>query len=120
RDVRDACPSIFDDEDDLLLQKSIQSIMTEPVTTVHPLDFVAEIARIFYEEEFGALPVVRNEKLIGMITEKDMLYTLIVLTDNHVQSSYIEMKVPQDPGATSQVHYIIGMRKVSILVLFHY
>src|SRR5699024_12831566 len=108
RDVRDACPSIFDDEDDLLLQKSIQSIMTEPVTTVHPLDFVAEIARIFYEEEFGASPVVRNEKLIETITEKDMLYTLIVLTDTHVQSSHIVVNVPHEPCALPHVHSIIG------------
>src|SRR5699024_5796871 len=66
RDVRDACPSILDeDENENILSRDIQTIMSQPVTTVHPLDFVAEIARIFYEEEFGALPVIRNKKLIG-------------------------------------------------------
>src|SRR5699024_6518955 len=120
RDVRDACPSIFDDEDDLLLQKNIQSIMTEPVTTVHPLDFVAEIARIFYEEELGALPVVRNVKLIGLIMVKDVVYALIVLTGTHVQSSHIEVKVPHEPGALPQVASIIGKRKVTIVSVLIY
>src|SRR5690625_2495576 len=48
RDVRDALPSIFEKESDHIdLQKSVQFIMSYPVITVHPLDFIEEIARIF-------------------------------------------------------------------------
>ncbi|MGR9049047.1 acetoin utilization AcuB family protein [Halobacillus faecis] len=115
RDVRDASPSIFEKETDHdELKNPIRSIMTSPVTTVHPLDFVEEVASIFYEQEIACVPVTRDEKLVGIITEKDMLYTLIQLTGTHVQSSQIEVKVINKPGILPQVTQVFGKRKVNI------
>ncbi|RDY68520.1 acetoin utilization AcuB family protein [Halobacillus sp. SY10] len=115
RDVRDASPSIFDKETDHEeLKNPIRSVMTSPVTTVHPLDFVEEVASIFYEQEIACVPVTRDEKLVGIITEKDMLYTLIQLTGTHVQSSQIEVKVINKPGILPQVTQVFGKRKVNI------
>ncbi|MBH0230172.1 acetoin utilization AcuB family protein [Halobacillus yeomjeoni] len=115
RDVRDASPSIFEkDNEPDELQNPIRSIMTTPVTTVHPLDFVEELASIFYEQEIACVPVTRNEVLQGIITEKDMLYTLIQLTGTNVQSSQIEVKVINKPGILPQVTQVFGKRKVNI------
>ncbi|MYL72660.1 CBS domain-containing protein [Halobacillus litoralis] len=115
RDVRDASPSVFDKETaHEELKNPIRSIMTSPVTTVHPLDFVEEVASIFYEQEIACVPVTRDEKLVGIITEKDMLYTLIQLTGTHVQSSQIEVKVINKPGILPQVTQVFGKRKVNI------
>ncbi|REJ08270.1 acetoin utilization AcuB family protein [Halobacillus trueperi] len=115
RDVRDASPSIFDKETHHEeLKNPIRSVMTSPVTTVHPLDFVEEVASIFYEQEIACVPVTRDEKLVGIITEKDMLYTLIQLTGTHVQSSQIEVKVINKPGILPQVTQVFGKRKVNI------
>ncbi|WP_404453901.1 acetoin utilization AcuB family protein [Oceanobacillus kapialis] len=122
RDVRDAAPSIFKASTQALeLKNEIHTIMSNPVVTVHPMDFVEEIARIFYEEEFACLPVVRNDnKLVGIITEKDMLHTLIQLTGTHVQSSHIEVKVPHKPGILPEVASIFGNRKVNIVSVLVY
>jgi acetoin utilization protein AcuB len=121
RDVRDASPSIFDEEDNSHeMDYELRSIMSSPVITIHPLDFVEEIARIFYDEEFAALPVVRDNKLIGIVTEKDMLYTLIQLTGTHVQSSHIEIKVPHQPGILPEVTAIFGKRKTNIVSVLVY
>lgn len=121
RDVRDASPSIFEkDSDQSELKNEIQSIMSYPVVTVHPLDFVEEIARIFYDEEFASVPVVSNNKLIGIITEKDMLYTLIQLTGTHVQSSHIEIKVLDRPGVLPDITSFFGNRKINIISLLIY
>ncbi|MBX0359059.1 acetoin utilization AcuB family protein [Halobacillus sp. Nhm2S1] len=115
RDVRDASPSTFEKETNYEeLKNPIRSIMTSPVTTVHPLDFVEEVASIFYEQEIACVPVTRDEKLVGIITEKDMLYTLIQLTGTHVQSSQIEVKVINKPGILPQVTQVFGKRKVNI------
>lgn len=115
RDVRDASPSILKkDADHSELENEIQSIMTQDVITVHPLDFVEEIARVFYDEEFACLPVVRENKLVGLITEKDMLQTFIQLTGTNVQSSQIEIKVPHRPGILPEVAAIFGARKTNI------
>src|SRR5699024_12697856 len=95
RDGRNTSPFICEKEaTSSALNNELKSIMRHPVVTIHPLDFVEEIARIFYDEEFASLRVVKNNKLIGIVTEKDMFYTLIQLTGTHVQSSHIEVKVP--------------------------
>lgn len=115
RDVRDASPSIFDENTEASeLDRSIDSIMSHPVVTTHPLEFVEDIASIFYEEEFACLPVVSRDKLVGIVTEKDMLYTLIQLTGTNVQSSQIEVKVPHRAGILPEVASIFGKRKVNI------
>ncbi|RYG74937.1 CBS domain-containing protein [Lentibacillus lipolyticus] len=121
RDVRDASPSIFDDgSNQHQLNKEIQSIMSHPVITVHPLDFVEEVARIFYDETFACLPVVSNNTLAGVITEKEMLYTLIQLTGTNVQSSQIEIKVPHRPGILPEVAAVFGHRKTNITSVLMY
>ncbi|MDO6448417.1 acetoin utilization AcuB family protein [Oceanobacillus profundus] len=121
RDVRDASPSTFiKDADNSELQNEIQTIMSHPVITIHPMDFVEEIASIFYDKEIACLPVVRNNRLVGVVTEKDMLYTLIQLTGTHVQSSLIEVKVPDRPGILPEVTAIFGKRKTNIASVLVY
>src|SRR5699024_3936394 len=121
RDVRDASPSIFEtDSEKLELQYEIKTVMSQPVVTIHPLDFVEEIAKIFYDEEFAALPVVQNTRLVGIVTEKDMLHTLIQLTGTDVQSSHLEIKIPHRPGILPEVTAIFGKRKVNIVSVLIY
>ncbi|GIO28839.1 acetoin utilization AcuB family protein [Ornithinibacillus bavariensis] len=115
RDIRDASPSIFSaDENQDILNKNIATIMKSPVITVHPLDFVEEVARIFYDHEIACLPVVSNGVLVGIITEKDLLYTLIQLTGTHIQGSHIEVKVPNRPGILPEVASVFGNRGLNI------
>ncbi|KGX89141.1 acetoin utilization AcuB family protein [Pontibacillus litoralis] len=121
RDVRDASPSIFQEKNETNeLKNEIQSIMTSPVMTIHPLDFVEEIASIFYEREIACLPVTKANKLVGIVTEKDMLHTLIQLTGVHVQSSQIELNVINKPGILPEVTAVLGRRKVNITSVLIY
>lgn len=49
RDVRDASPSILDEQVSLdMLKQPLELIMKHPVMTCHPLDFVEEIATLFF------------------------------------------------------------------------
>ena len=121
RDIRDASPSSFIKDNEFnVLQNEIQTIMSHPVTTIHPMDFVEEIARIFYDKEFACLPVVSNNKLVGVVTEKHMLYTLIQLTGTHVQGSQIEIKVPHRPGILPEVAQIFGNHNINIASVLIY
>lgn len=121
RDVRDASPSSFiKDSERKELQNEIQTIMRHPVVTIHPMDFVEEIARIFYDKEFACLPVVSDSKLVGVVTEKHMLYNLIQLTGTHVKGSQIEVKVPHRPGILPEVAQIIGNHNVNIASVLIY
>ncbi|GIO24445.1 acetoin utilization AcuB family protein [Oceanobacillus sp. J11TS1] len=121
RDVRDASPSIFLDASDFsILNKEISTIMSSPVITIHPMDFVEEIAYIFYDKEIACLPVVSQNRLVGVVTEKDMLYKLIQLTGTHEQSSLIEVKVPDQPGQLPRVASVFGNHNVNIVSVLLY
>ncbi len=52
----------------------VEDIMTREVITVSPDTKVTEVARIIHERNFNGLPVVdENKKVLGMITETDLL-----------------------------------------------
>lgn len=121
RDVRDVSPSILNkNPSNDYLNQTVSTIMTKSVMTVHPFDFVEEIARIFYEKRFSSLPVIQNNKFVGLITDNDMLFTLIQLTGTHVQSSHIEVKVPHKPGILPEVANVFGKHKINIDSLLVY
>ena len=46
-------------------------IATKEVLTIQPNADVGQAAKIMREKNIGAVPVVRNEKLVGIITERD-------------------------------------------------
>jgi CBS domain-containing protein len=47
--------------------------MTENVVTISPEASVKDAARIMIDKKIGCLPVVERKKLIGIITETDIL-----------------------------------------------
>lgn len=51
----------------------IKEVMTEHVITTAPEVTVKEAARIMIDKKIGCLPVVENEKLVGLLTETDIL-----------------------------------------------
>ena len=115
RDIRDASPSIFHtNSQNEELQLPIEAIMTKNVITGGPLDFVEEAAAIFYEYKIGCLPIESNGKLLGIVTETDILYTLVQLTGANQPSSHIEIKVPNRTGLLADVANIVKARNINI------
>lgn len=51
----------------------VKEIMTEKVVTIRPDASVKEAARLMFEQKIGCLPVVEEKRLIGIITETDIL-----------------------------------------------
>lgn len=122
RNIRDAAPSILIDpaEQKYLLQKPVRTIMTTDVITGHPLDFVEEIGSIFYEHHISCLPIVHQGKLVGIITETDLLHTLIQLTGANQPGSQIEIVVPNRPGVLNDITNIFRKRRANILSVLIY
>ncbi|WP_064092662.1 acetoin utilization AcuB family protein [Rossellomorea aquimaris] len=115
RDVKDATPSIFhNDSAAAELKKPIKYIMKTEVITGHPLDFVEEVAALFFEHHISCLPILKENKLVGIITETDLLYTLIQLTGAHQPGSQIEVKVPHKAGILYEVAGIIRRHNANI------
>ncbi|HKQ28071.1 MAG TPA: CBS domain-containing protein [Burkholderiales bacterium] len=62
-------------------------IMTAPVITVGPDTAVRHIARLLYEHRISAVPVVENAKLVGIVSEADLLHRHEIGTDHNARTS---------------------------------
>jgi acetoin utilization protein AcuB len=54
----------------------VRDVMTWVVVTTHPDASLAHAALVMSERRIGSLPVVENGKLVGMLTERDVLQAL--------------------------------------------
>ncbi len=52
---------------------TLREIMKGRVKTIHDTDTVAEAARRMKEFDIGSIPVVQGEKVIGMVTDRDIV-----------------------------------------------
>jgi CBS domain-containing protein len=57
--------------------KSIKEVMTPSPTTVEPDASVVDAARTMRERDTGIVPVVEDGKLIGTVTDRDIVVRLI-------------------------------------------
>lgn len=121
RDVRDASPSILDEHVSKdALKEPIERIMKHPVMTCHPLDFVEEIATLFFENKIGCLPVTKSGKLVGIISESTVLHTLVKLTGAHQPSSQVEIQIKNEPGILGKVVAVFSELKINIVSVLVY
>jgi len=58
---------------DLMKDLHIKDIMVSEVTTVSPETNLCAAVQIMVDKKIGCLPVVENERLVGLITETDIL-----------------------------------------------
>lgn len=121
RDLKEATPSTLQSvlHNDIY-ERPLEEIMTKNPITGHPLDFVEETASIFYDNRIGCLPIVSKGKLVGMITESDLLYKFIELTGVHQPGSQIEVRVPNRTGVLFEVSKIFYEQKLNVLSVLVY
>ena len=51
----------------------VKEVMSDPPITIAPHASVQEAARLMMEKKIGCLPVLEGAKLVGLVTETDML-----------------------------------------------
>ena len=86
RDLKRAMPSPLSGTDQQTFEHVARTtlvgqIMTRSPSTISPDAPLSDAVRIVCEQKFGALPVVEAGKLIGIITETDMLRALLTILD---------------------------------------
>lgn len=121
RDFKNLIPSTPIQATDVnLYHTPLLNVMSKHVIIGHPMDFVEEAAITFYQNNIGALPIVANKKLIGIITEKDLLYKYIELTGAHQPGSQIEVRVPDKPGILYEVAKVFQQQQSNVLSVLVY
>lgn len=80
-DIQRVLPSAFTETDtDAQLQVmnlTVSDVMTPDPLTVTPEDTIQEVAEAMLENQVSALPVVQNERVIGIITESDIFKFIV-------------------------------------------
>jgi CBS domain-containing protein len=59
------------------MHKSIQEAMTPNPATVEPTTTAQEAARAMQAEDIGSLPIVEGDKLVGVITDRDIAIRVV-------------------------------------------
>jgi CBS domain-containing protein len=67
--------------DYILDRIQVRGIMTPDPITVTPDTPIVEAARLILENKIGGLPVVEGGKLVGIITETDLIRTLVEMLE---------------------------------------
>lgn len=115
RDLREAGPTTLEqDRDTRILDQPVASIMTKEVITAHPRDFVEDAALTLYEHNIGCLPIMRHNKVVGILTGKDILHTLVELMGVNQPSQHIEVAVPDRPGTLADVADVFRQHHVNV------
>ena len=78
RDLRQAlfAPAVQAEAEDVrevLEGLSVGDIMTRGVVSIRAATSIRDAARLMHERKLGALPVVERERLVGLLTETDVL-----------------------------------------------
>ena len=59
------------------MQETVKDIMTKDIVAVLPSDCVSEAAVLMYENDIGSVPVVSDNQLKGIITDRDIVIRCI-------------------------------------------
>ncbi|MBQ0140359.1 MAG: acetoin utilization AcuB family protein [Kurthia sp.] len=116
RDIKNTISSFLNEtQEDAIYQTPIADIMIKDPMIGHPLDFIEEVALLFYEHKIGCLPIVSQHKLVGIITDTDLLYSYIELTGATQPSSRIDIRVKDEAGTLRDITNIIAEHNANIL-----
>lgn len=84
-------------------QFRVDQVMTTPVITVSPDYPLEEAAQMMIEHAISGLPVVENERLVGIITTRDIFDQLVEALGGDTPSLRLTVQVPDRPGQLARV-----------------
>jgi acetoin utilization protein AcuB len=86
----------------------LTDLMIRQPVTVHPDDDIETAAQKIYKHKIGGMPVVEGDRLVGILTESDILRAFIHMMGMLSASSRIEVALEPDPEALQRTLQIIG------------
>ena len=87
---------------------SLTDLMINDPITVNPDEDIEIAAQLIYEHKIGGIPVVDGQKLVGIITESDILRAFIDMMGILTGSSRIDVVMKNEPGALKEAVQIIN------------
>ncbi|WP_040928483.1 CBS and ACT domain-containing protein [Nosocomiicoccus massiliensis] len=119
KDINLALPSILNTHSETTIHHPLEDIMKTRVMFTSPRDFVEELAVDFLEFDVGAICVIQSKKLVGIITQTDIMEAFIEITGMKIPGSIIEIDVLDRPGIVydiGKILYDLNIVAVSITI----
>ena len=82
----------------LLEKVTMKQIMNHHVLAIEETCSIANAAKFMLDNDIGCLPVVRDEALVGIITDTDIFKTFVEITGGGQAGTRLEAKVPDQKG----------------------
>lgn len=92
----------------LLANLQVREVMTSPPITVSEDAPLEEAARVMVEKKIGCLPVMRNDELVGLITETDIFKAFVEILGGGEASLRVTLRVPDVRGELARLAGMIA------------
>lgn len=97
-DIHNALPSIIDANFDenaraLAHQAKVEAFMTKNPITAEPMQPLEKVAATMRKNKIGGIPVVAEQKLVGIITESDIFQAFIEILGGNEEGVRIELSI---------------------------
>ncbi|MBW1982676.1 MAG: CBS domain-containing protein [Deltaproteobacteria bacterium] len=98
-----------------VLQKlTVESIMVKEVITITPDATIERAAKILHDKKIGSLPVMEDNKLVGIITSTDLMEVLLDALGIEEESGRLVVLVRDRVGVLADVCGLLKEHNISI------
>jgi len=101
----------------LLAKMTVKDIMVKDPYTVSPDMPTEEGMELGQEMGYGGFPVVENDKLVGIVTESDIVRMMTRVLGVREKGKRIDIKVTKEFGNMQKIMSILDKRKALLLSL---
>lgn len=101
----------------LVSKIKVKDVMTRKVLTVTEDTPIEEAARIMADNKVGGLPVMRDGKVVGIITETDIFKLLLEMMGARQKGVRISLLVPNVAGEIAQLSRAVFEKGGNIIAL---
>jgi acetoin utilization protein AcuB len=93
----------------------VDEIMATDLITVTPTTTIEEAAKLMAQYKIGAVPVVGQGKLVGILTETDIMCVFIEMLETIESSSRIDVVLGDKPSALDEVYRLLQSSQAKVL-----
>jgi len=101
----------------LLSKIKMRDVMTKDVITVTEDTPLEEAAHIMADNKIGGMPVVRDDKLVGIITETDLFKVFLEMLGAREKGVRLSMLIPGEKGTLARIAGAIAGMNGNIVAL---
>lgn len=101
----------------LLSKLTVGDVMTRNVITTTEFTPLEEAAKVMVDNKIGALPVMRGDKLVGIITETDVFKVFLELLGAREKGLRLTLLVPEAQGVLASLTGTIAELGGNIIAL---